>query len=120
MGEREQIGVVVVHGIGEQRRFEHIDGQVRYIVSALRARKNAKVTVEITPAETAAFHAEQDTWGAGPTVRVLVDDPVSGNLVHIHFHEVWWADVNEPYSLFKQLRFWRWSLTVWLYPDKTG
>ncbi len=120
MSEQEQVGVVVVHGIGEQRRFEHIDGQVRSIVSALRARKDAKVTVEITGGESAAFHAEQDTWGAGPTVRVLVDDPLSGKLVYIHFHEVWWADVNEPYSLFKQLRFWRWALSVWLYPNKMG
>src|SRR5262245_26867785 len=120
MTQPEQIGVVVVHGIGEQRRFEHLDGQVRSIVSALRARKGAKVTVEITGAESAAFHAEQDTWGSGPTVRVLVDDPQSGKLVHIHFHEVWWADVNEPYSFAKQLRFWFWALAVWLYPDKKG
>src|SRR5262245_11378326 len=120
MTKPEHIGVVVVHGIGEQRRFEHLDGQVRSIVSALRARNGAKVTVEITGTEGGAFHAEQDTWRSGPTVRVLVDDPLSGKLAHVHFHEVWWADINEPYSLFKQLRFWGWALSVWWYPDKIG
>src|SRR5262245_1653266 len=120
MTKPEHIGVVVVHGIGEQRRFEHLDGQVRSIVSALRARHGVKVTVEITGTTGGAFHAEQDSWGSGPTVRVLVDNRRSGKLAHIHFHEVWWADINEPYSLVKQLRFWGWALSVWWYPDKLG
>jgi hypothetical protein len=118
MDKTEHIGVVVVHGIGEQRRFEHIDWQVRCIVSALKARPNATVTVEITRATSGAYLAEHDTWGAGPTVRVVVSDPRSGKLLHIYFHEVWWADVNEPYSLSKQLRFWGWGLSVWVYPGK--
>jgi len=113
----ERVGVVVVHGIGEQRRFEHLDGQVRSVIDAFRARE-AKVTVEIKSAADGAFHAEQDTWRAGPTVYALVDDPRSGKRLGIHFHEVWWADVNEPHSLFKQFRFWRWALALWLYPDK--
>ncbi len=25
----EQVGVILVHGVGEQRRFEHIDGELR-------------------------------------------------------------------------------------------
>jgi hypothetical protein len=119
-GDHERIGVVVVHGIGEQRRFEHLDWQVRCIVGALRARPNAKVTVEIAAAPAAAFHAEQDTWSGGPSVRVLVDDLWSGKLAHIYFHEVWRADINEPYSFSKQLRFWFWGLTAWVYPGKTG
>ena len=36
-----RIGVVVVHGIGEQQRFEHLDGQVRALVAALAALKPA-------------------------------------------------------------------------------
>ena len=120
MDQLEQVGVIVVHGIGDQRRFEHIDSQARYIVSALRARSGSKVTVDILGAESAAFQAQQDSWGAQETVRVMVSDAMSGKRVQLNFHEVWWADVNEPYSLFKQLRFWRWGLTVWLYPDKPG
>ena len=116
--QRERIAVIAVHGIGEQRRFEHIDGQVRSIVSALRLRKDAKVTVDIASATGAAFRAEQDTWSAAPTVQIFVNDPATGKKLQIDFHEVWWADVNEPYSFVKQLRFWWWGLTVWVYPDK--
>lgn len=114
----ERVGVAVVHGIGEQRRFEHIDGQVRLIVGALRARPGAKVTVEILGAQSAAFFAEHDTWSAGPTARLVVNDPLSHKLLHIDFHEVWWGDINEPYSFVKQLRFWRWGLSVWTVPKK--
>ncbi|MEA2841148.1 MAG: hypothetical protein QOF41_2478 [Methylobacteriaceae bacterium] len=37
----------------------------------------------------------------------------------ILLHEVWWADVNEPYSIAKQVRFWLWGLSIWSYPRKT-
>jgi hypothetical protein len=116
----QRIGVVVVHGIGEQRRFEHIDAQVREIVSALRARPNTRVTVDILGARGSAFLAQQDTWATTPTIRARVKEGPSNAITVIDFHEVWWADVNEPYSLSKQLRFWWWALTVWIYPDKPG
>ena len=32
-----RVGVLLVHGIGEQRRFEHLEAEARQIVSALEA-----------------------------------------------------------------------------------
>lgn len=32
----EQVGVIFVHGIGEQRRFDHLDGQARFLIDALK------------------------------------------------------------------------------------
>lgn len=117
--QQTRIGVVVVHGIGEQQRFEHLDGQVRALVGALAARPGVRLTVEIASAPGAQFHASQDTWLATGPVRVHVVDQAAGSCV-LEFHEVWWADVNEPYSLTKQLRFWAWSLALWAYPGKFG
>jgi hypothetical protein len=61
----------------------------------------------------AAFHAEQDSWTAGPraSVDIVVRHCVHGMLreTRLLVHEVWWADVNEPYSLAKQFRFWLWG-----------
>src|SRR4029077_11352536 len=31
----ERVGLVLVHGIGEQRRFQHLDGQLRDLIRAL-------------------------------------------------------------------------------------
>jgi hypothetical protein len=112
-----RVGVVVVHGIGEQRRFEHIDGQVREIIAALEAQKDRRVTCEIVSAPDSAFHATSDSWAGRSPVRVYVHE-ADGSQTQIEFHEVWWADINEPYSLMKQVRFWIWCLSVWLYPGK--
>lgn len=114
-----RVGVIVVHGIGEQRRFEHIDGQVRCIVGAVQERYGkTNVTVEIIAATGAAFQANQDSWSTGATVRIMVREAPGALPIELCFHEVWWADVNEPYSLIKQIRFWLWGLTLWIFPEK--
>lgn len=120
----ERIGVVVVHGIGEQKRFEHLDAQVREIVRGLVARTHggepSKFTVEIFGGGFASFGAEQDTWASGDqaTARVVFRDAGAEKILHIYFHEVWWADVNEPFSLAKQVRFWMWGLVIAFIPRK--
>jgi hypothetical protein len=124
-----RIGIVLVHGIGEQRRFEHLDGELRPLIAALVRAGEAvhgktdpddpppNVTVEIVEGSASTLHADQDTWSTefGAPVRVVVND--AGVRKHIHFHEVWWADVNEPYSLWKQIKFWCWGLSIWLVPS---
>jgi hypothetical protein len=117
------IGVILVHGIGEQRRFEHLDTQLRFLIRALHGLKLDpanpvdEVSVDIRPSSAAAFHAEADSWSAGPqpTVTIIAHSRVAGALreTRLQVHEVWWADVNEAYSLAKQLRFWIWGLAVW-------
>jgi hypothetical protein len=121
----EHIGVILVHGIGEQRRFEHLDGQTRYLIKALeRLGEVETVSVDIVPSNAGAFHAEQDTWAAGPqpSVKIVVRHTIDGESreSRILIHEVWWADVNERYSLAKQFRFWLWALAIWSYPGKLG
>ena len=125
-----RIGIILVHGIGEQRRFEHLDGELRPLIAALVRAGDAangetdpdkpppNVTVEIVEGAASTLHADQDTWstGFGAPVRVIVND--NGVRKHIHFHEVWWADVNEPYSLRKQIKFWCWGLSIWLVPSQ--
>jgi hypothetical protein len=116
----ERIGVVFVHGIGEQRRFDHLDWQIRPLIEALMRRPHTALTVEIVGANASTLRAEQDTWstdGKGP-VRALVRDTESGDEKELVFHEVWWADVNEPYSLWKQIKFWFWGLSVWAVPGQ--
>lgn len=116
----ERVGLILVHGIGEQKRFEHLDSQGRQIIRALQLAAPGQ-TVEIEAPDAATFHAEQATWSTGDkgSVRIVV---ASGGKVthHIHLHEVWWEDVNERSSIMKQLRFWWWGLAVWLYPGSNG
>jgi len=113
----ESVGLILVHGIGEQRRFEHLASQVRDIVRAIEKPGRTKITVEIGSGSSAAFHAEQDAWSMGTKAPIRLLVRTDGQITHhIHVHEVWWGDVNEPYSLGKQIRFWLWGLSVWAYP----
>jgi hypothetical protein len=111
----ETVGVILVHGIGEQRRFEHLDSETRKIVDAIignYGQIRRDVTVTLTPAMGDAFQGTQSSWVSGPDapLHVLVDRP--DTIVDIGFHEVWWADVNETLTLGKQIRFWLWSLSL--------
>jgi hypothetical protein len=122
-----RVGVLVVHGIGEQRRFEHLEQQTKKIAKALlereaRSGRKTKVTFEIVPSSGGApYQSDQDSWMSGrfPAVRALVRH--GDNLEHetqLYFHEVWWADANERPTLAKQLRFWGWGLAMWSIPGR--
>ncbi len=122
-----RVGVLLVHGIGEQRRFEHLEQQTKLIAKALlerEARTNQKteVTLEIIPAAGGApYQSQQDSWMGGrfAAVRAVVKYGASlEHETHLHFHEVWWADSNERYDLAKQLRFWGWGLAMWTIPSR--
>lgn len=109
----ERIGVLLVHGIGEQGRFEHLMGEVRCLAAALRS-LNRGATVEITQGTSAALMGSRETLCADgkPPVQVTMKR-ADGRLLTIAFHEVWWADLGEPYSLRAALRFWLWGLSMW-------
>jgi len=112
----DKVGIIFVHGIGEQRRFEHLDAEVRPFIDAIRRRKSlGALTIEISAGETSTLRADQDTWSAQP-VRAVVRE--GDRETHVFFHEVWWADVNEPYSFWKQVNFWIWGLSIWAFPNR--
>lgn len=114
----QRVGVVVVHGIGEQKRYEHLDGQARDFVNAIIEAHGGPnfVTVELRDGRSTAFLGAENTWLADDNcaaVRAVIRDG-HGRETHLFIHEVWWADVNEPYSLSKQFRFWGWALALWV------
>jgi len=111
----EKVAVLLVHGIGEQRRFEHLEGETRKIVDAILAsygERRRDVTITLKTATGDAFRGEQSSWvsGAEAPLHALVELPA--RIVDIAFHEVWWADVNEALTLGKQFRFWLWGLSL--------
>jgi hypothetical protein len=117
---RERIGTIFVHGIGDHRRFEHVDAAIRPLIDAVRLRTPAPdATVEIVGSGAATLRAEQDTWTGQPgaPLRAIVRQP-NGKQQELLFHEVWWADVNEPYTLKKEIKFWLWGLSIWSLPNK--
>jgi hypothetical protein len=112
-------GVLLVHGVGEQHKFEHLESTVRNLATALKSDSTYKsVHIAINTQESAAYDAAQQTWQAdscAPIVLTLKDQ--QDQLTEIHFHELWWADLDEPDTLKKQLAFWTWGFSLWTKPQ---
>jgi len=114
-GDEERVGVLFVHGIGEQKTFEHLEGETRNLIRALRAVPCVRqVSVDIRTAGVAARLGTQETWSVQDCAPVtLVIEKEHGSRLLIDLHEVWWADLDERASFWGQLRFWLWGLSQW-------
>jgi hypothetical protein len=111
----EKVGVLLVHGIGEQRRFEHLESEARKIIDAIIEKYGAHRHDVTTTLETGygdGLYGEQMSWVAGRRAPLHALVKLPNRVVDIAFHEVWWADVNENLTLGKQLRFWFWGLAL--------
>jgi hypothetical protein len=104
-----------VHGIGEQYQFEHLEGEARNIISALQktAGEGRTIQVVVNSLPSAPFGAQQETWQDGERAPVMVEVYDDKEVIQIHFHQVWWADLDEPTTLWTELRFWLWGLSLW-------
>jgi hypothetical protein len=112
-------GVLLVHGVGEQHKFEHLESTVRNLATVLKGDPNYKsVHIAINTQNSSAYSAEHQTWQAdtcAPIVLTLKDQ--QDQITEIDFHELWWADLDEPDTLKKQLEFWVWGLSLWTKPQ---
>ena len=69
----ERIGIVLVHGIGEQGRFEHLSSEVRDLLAALDADPNVRCTVDTRSTRDSAVGAQQESWLAETGAPVRID-----------------------------------------------
>jgi hypothetical protein len=95
----QRVGVLVVHGIGEQHQFEHLEEIVRNVAAALQADRNlTDVQIDVNFGNVAAYLADQQTLRTGnvPTAIIEVKNLKSGQATRLEFKEVWWADLDEP------------------------
>ncbi len=118
--EIEKVGVLLVHGIGEQCQFEHLEGEARNIVTALKKSlgETQTIQVQINSFPAAAFNAQQETWQDGGRAPVMVEVYDDQKVTQIYFHQVWWADLDEPTNLWSEIRFWLWGLSLWTIEGK--
>ena len=111
-----RVGVLFVHGIGEQRKFQELEGVVRNIATALDSYDFLRVRVIVNSTDSGAYGASQPTWLADDNrepVIIEVTDKQTEEVTNLAFREVWWSDLDEPASLKTQLTFWRWGLSLW-------
>ena len=114
----ERIGIVLVHGIGEQGRFEHLSSEVRDLLAALDADPKLRCTVDTRSTRDSAVGAQEESWLAetGAPVRIDIrydDDEGEEQQQSLDIHEVWWADLDDKATLWNRVKFWFWGLGMW-------
>jgi len=82
------------------------------------AGKAQVVQIAVNSFPSAVFGAEQETWHDGRRAPVMVEvyDEENDKIIQttqIYFHQVWWADLDEPTTLWSEIRFWLWGLSLW-------
>ncbi|WP_107671032.1 hypothetical protein [Cyanothece sp. BG0011] len=109
-----KVGILVVHGIGEQRKFQTVEEIVRDMATALKADTNLTVRIILNDQNTGAYAASQQTWQADDKEPLIIEVKDKDNQVtELAFSEVWWADLGDPDSLKTELSFWAWGLSLW-------
>ncbi|HEX8574349.1 MAG TPA: hypothetical protein VF759_16535 [Allosphingosinicella sp.] len=101
----EEVGVLLVHGMGEQKPLEHLRNSAMELASFLAA-----------DPESIAIHI---TDCVEPDRRITIDAvfrrKASGaeERTRLHLHEVFWADLGISGGMLEQAAFWLWGLGQW-------
>lgn len=98
--EMERIGVLLVHGIGDQNRFEHLHAVAqRLVTTTSQMYGNSNVSVQMLP---------------GIANRSDLSIIIKCSPEHfkvLDLREMWWRDLGEKATPFSIARFWAWAAT---------
>ncbi|WP_299322667.1 hypothetical protein [Parasphingopyxis sp.] len=137
-----RIGLLFVHGIGEQKRFEHLRNSVREFAELLKMEERCKAQAK---ARDRKKSEETDEAPETPRTISVVDrtadweppdvdlcpakqkPPITLSITHageedsdtdieVDCHEVWWSDLGARDSLGEKIGFWIWGLGQWAAP----
>lgn len=110
----EKIGVLLVHGVGEQGSLQHLEQTAAKLVDALKILPG-KPRVDIrTPPRS--LQGSASLRGVAPYCQdptVSIDLRTDDREATIELNEVWWADLDEPDGVLASIRFWLWGLGQW-------
>ncbi len=98
----QRIAVLVVHGIGEQHRFEHLESIASNFHKALLRGEHRSAHVEV--------RRDDESCCATPVVVRWKRPDHPG--VELHFREVYWADLDEPATLMNWFKLVGWAIAM--------
>lgn len=116
------IGILVVHGIGDQKQFDCLKGIANDIVDYFQSEIDkgyVEVSVDINRATVGTFKSLHPAWqdGKRPPINVRIKPTGHNKAYNLELREVWWADLDRHSQNFgKFMKFWFWGLSLWLIP----
>lgn len=107
----QRIGLLVVHGIGEQKRFETAAAMTRSLTETLKARGLAVAVTDRSGALSTGELACPSEQADDCPYRIVAKG--GGRATSLHIHEVWWADIGQDKGFWETFGFWMWALGQW-------
>lgn len=126
--EKEKVGVLLVHGIGETKKFENLENAATNIARSLllensNSSNSFDLKVIINSSDDGAYGANQQTWLTNDNnlgavvIEIKEHDPnnkgQAKKITELVFRETWWADLGKSKSLKSKISFWIWGLSLW-------
>lgn len=117
--ETERIGILVVHGMGEQEPHEHLNDVAKSLVRACQCKYGRSNVLELNDAHDQINESSCTECGMKRRITILVrSDCATFSETKIELQEVYWADIDEDpqgsWNQFKhQIAFWCWAFSQW-------
>ena len=105
-----RIGVLLVHGMGEQDPGEHAERVVRSLVASWAGNYEVRQTM-VRSSATCEDGRDAVPDRSPNSAQIVVRVEGKGDdkeTVDVHFHEVWWADLGQRVGFFNWIRFLLW------------
>ena len=106
----KRIGILIVHGIGEQKQFEHLEAIASNLYRALNKDPNRKPHIQVRHGDQLLRHSSEHTWREAP-VRVRWQAG-SGDGIEVSLRETHWADLDLPMTWSRWFHLVGWALSV--------
>jgi len=103
-----KIAVIVVHGIGEQKRFEFLESVATNIYKAARDLGRRDAHISVRHGEQVPRSSAEPSWRSAPVEVRWRED--AGEEVLLSFREVHWADLDNRASFLRSLNLFGWVL----------
>jgi len=96
----ERIGILLIHGIGDQRQNEFLQQSAEnFVKTALIGYGSPNLHVEMFP-------------GVGRESPLSITLRNEQNTSRFDFHELWWRDLGERPTFRAKIKFWLWALSL--------
>jgi len=108
---RKRLGILVIHGVGEQTQFEYLEAVAGNLFKALSQDPARKPQIQIRRSAQVPLHAPTESWQNAPAI-VSWWSQEARRWIDAYFHEVTWADLDMPSTLTNWLRLVGWGLAM--------
>ena len=104
----ERIGVIVVHGIGEQKRFEFLETIATNIYKAAKQQNRSDAHISVRHGDQVPHSSPEPSWRNAPVrIRWTKSDDSE---IELSFREVHWADLDMRASFTRFIKLFSWAV----------